>query len=165
MCSWGLIKDSKEKDAAGAESLHSEEIRENLEGVSMDPWYYIYENYVNPVPKKKNDPWFDPMSFVFIIIWFASSTVCWARLFCTIKWCTWRVLDNQDPSQRDPIFWICPMFAKIQALQGFAIRFYGFTCHAFSNSAMHRLRTWSKMMILSTWMEFQRNILWDKNPS
>ncbi|MCA9827214.1 MAG: hypothetical protein KC444_02320 [Nitrosopumilus sp.] len=51
-----MIKDSKEKDAAGAESLHSEEIRANLEGVSMDPWYYIYENYVNPVPKKKNDP-------------------------------------------------------------------------------------------------------------
>jgi len=51
-----LIKNNKEKDEADTASLHSEEIRKNLEGVNTDPWYYIYENYVNPVPKKKNDP-------------------------------------------------------------------------------------------------------------
>jgi len=34
-------------------SLHSNEIKENLDSVNMDPWYYIYENYVNPDLKKR----------------------------------------------------------------------------------------------------------------
>jgi len=34
-------------------SLHSNDIKENLENVNMDAWYYIYENYVNPELKKK----------------------------------------------------------------------------------------------------------------
>jgi len=37
----------------GAASLHAEEIKKNLDDVNMDPWYYIYEKYVNPTTKKK----------------------------------------------------------------------------------------------------------------
>ena len=33
-------------------SLHSQEIKENLDEVNMEAWYYIYENYVNPPPTK-----------------------------------------------------------------------------------------------------------------
>ncbi len=33
-------------------SLHSQEIKENLGEVNMEAWYYIYENFVNPDPKK-----------------------------------------------------------------------------------------------------------------
>jgi len=36
-------------------SLHSNEIKDNLDKINMDPWYYIYENYVNPDSKKPKD--------------------------------------------------------------------------------------------------------------
>jgi len=50
-----LIKYTKKKDDGNgaAVSLHAEEIKKNLDDVNMDPWYYIYENYVNPTTKKK----------------------------------------------------------------------------------------------------------------
>jgi len=32
--------------------LHSNEIKDNLDNVNMEPWYYIYEKYVNPTKKK-----------------------------------------------------------------------------------------------------------------
>jgi hypothetical protein len=35
------------------DSSYSEEIKEHLDKVNMDPWYYIYTNYVNPASKKK----------------------------------------------------------------------------------------------------------------
>jgi len=31
---------------------YSNEIQDYLDSVNLDPWYYIYENYVNPPPKK-----------------------------------------------------------------------------------------------------------------
>lgn len=48
------VKDDDAKTAPDL-SLHSEEIKENLNNVNMDPWFYIYENYVNPNPKKSKD--------------------------------------------------------------------------------------------------------------
>ena len=30
-------------------------IQEHLENINMDPWYFIYQNYVNPPEKKKKD--------------------------------------------------------------------------------------------------------------
>ena len=30
-------------------------IQEHLKNINMDPWYFIYQNYVNPPEKKKND--------------------------------------------------------------------------------------------------------------
>lgn len=59
-----MIKDTKSedinvKDNDGSylsdSSLHSEAIKENLDNVNMEPWYYIYENYVNLSLKKKMD--------------------------------------------------------------------------------------------------------------
>jgi len=59
-----LIKDTKSKgisvkendgDILSDSSLHSEAIKENLDHVNMEPWYYIYENYVNPGLKRKID--------------------------------------------------------------------------------------------------------------
>ena len=41
------------KDKKSNSSLHSQEIKENLDSVNMDAWFYIYENYVNPPPKKE----------------------------------------------------------------------------------------------------------------
>jgi len=35
------------------DSSYSNEIKDHLSKVNMDPWYYIYGNYVNP-PSKKN---------------------------------------------------------------------------------------------------------------
>ena len=29
-------------------------IQRHLENVNMDPWYYIYQNYVNPTQKNKD---------------------------------------------------------------------------------------------------------------
>ena len=34
---------------------YSNEIKEHLNSVNMDPWYYVYENYVNPDLKKRKD--------------------------------------------------------------------------------------------------------------
>jgi len=48
-------QDNTENKIANDSSLHSEAIKENLDNVNMDPWYYIYENYVNPNPKKNED--------------------------------------------------------------------------------------------------------------
>jgi hypothetical protein len=51
-----LTKDIKKKEKGIADvttSLHSNEIKKNLDSVNMDPWYHIYENYVNPTAKKK----------------------------------------------------------------------------------------------------------------
>lgn len=55
-----MIKDTKDVEKtknndSTAASLHSKEIEENLDGVNMEAWFYIYENYVNPSPKKSND--------------------------------------------------------------------------------------------------------------
>ena len=33
---------------------YSEKIIKHLDNVNMDPWFYIYSNYVNPSPKKTN---------------------------------------------------------------------------------------------------------------
>jgi len=36
-------------------SKKGKEIEEHLAGVNMDPWYYIYENYIqNPSKEKQN---------------------------------------------------------------------------------------------------------------
>ncbi|MDH3765526.1 MAG: hypothetical protein OER82_06920 [Nitrosopumilus sp.] len=59
-----MIKETKNKDinvknnsddtAVTSDSpLHSEAIKENLDNVNMEAWYYIYQNYVNPGLKKK----------------------------------------------------------------------------------------------------------------
>jgi len=34
-------------------SKKGKEIEEHLAGVNMDPWYYIYENYIQNEPKEK----------------------------------------------------------------------------------------------------------------
>ena len=34
------------------DSSYSDEIKEHLSMVNMDPWFYIYANYVNPTIKK-----------------------------------------------------------------------------------------------------------------
>ena len=36
-------------------SFHSQEIKDNLNDVNMEAWYYIYENFVNPT-LTKNKP-------------------------------------------------------------------------------------------------------------
>lgn len=47
-------REKNEKDTASHDlSLHSEEIKENLDNINMDAWYYIYQNYVNTELKKK----------------------------------------------------------------------------------------------------------------
>ncbi len=40
------------KDKTTIDALHSQEIKDNLDEVNMDAWYYIYQNFVNPPPKK-----------------------------------------------------------------------------------------------------------------
>jgi len=37
------------------DSSYSNEIKDHLSNVNMDPWYYIYGNYVNPPSKKNKD--------------------------------------------------------------------------------------------------------------
>jgi hypothetical protein len=32
---------------------NGKEIEENLSNVNLDPWYYIYENYIKDEPKEK----------------------------------------------------------------------------------------------------------------
>jgi len=44
-----------EDKTASSISLHSKEIQENLDNINMDPWFYIYQNFVNPSPKKNKD--------------------------------------------------------------------------------------------------------------
>jgi len=34
-------------------SKKGKEIEEHLAGVNMDPWHYIYENYIQNEPKEK----------------------------------------------------------------------------------------------------------------
>ena len=46
-------EDIDNNDTNTVNSLHSDEIRENLSDVNMDAWNYIYQNFVNPDLKKK----------------------------------------------------------------------------------------------------------------
>lgn len=50
-------KDNVEKNIINDsfDSFYSDEIEEHLGKVNMDPWYYIYANYVNPTLKKDKD--------------------------------------------------------------------------------------------------------------
>ena len=41
------------------DSSYSDEIKEHLSRVNMDPWFYIYANYVNPTLKKNKDSVFN----------------------------------------------------------------------------------------------------------
>jgi len=58
-----LEKDTKSNDIdvkvdntdSSDSSLHSDAIKKNLDGVNMEPWYYIYGNFINPELKKKKD--------------------------------------------------------------------------------------------------------------
>jgi len=58
-----LEKDTKSNDIDAKKdghelsdlSLHSDAIKKNLDDVNMEPWYYIYGNFINPELKKKKD--------------------------------------------------------------------------------------------------------------
>jgi hypothetical protein len=47
------IKNNSFKDSF--DSSYANEIQEHLSKVNMDPWYYIYSNYVNPPSKSKKE--------------------------------------------------------------------------------------------------------------
>ena len=49
-------KNSKgENIAESFDSTYSDEIKDHLNKVNMDAWYYIYGNYVNPTSKKDQE--------------------------------------------------------------------------------------------------------------
>lgn len=50
-------EDDLEKDPINDlfDSSYSDEIKDHLSMINMDPWYYIYANYVNPTPKKDRE--------------------------------------------------------------------------------------------------------------
>jgi len=48
-------KDSESNETKDSFDMsYSNKILKHLENVNMDPWYYIYSNYVNPTSNKSN---------------------------------------------------------------------------------------------------------------